>query len=250
MRKYNERKIVKCAFCGTLLSKCPSQVRNNNFCSHSCQGNYNKTLTAEKCHNWKGADIQKTCSVCGKLFKVKQHRRETAQYCSTGCMGISQKKLTGSNARNWKGGLTQSMKAYRIMAEAKRRAKKRAAFGTVTIKEWELIKKENGYTCASCGEREPNITLTQDHIVPLSRGGPNLSNNIQPLCMWCNAKKHTRTIYFKQGFEIKDMDAIPSEYLKIDKQKIGQVVRALKGATNIPGVEVYSEDVVSGRAAA
>jgi hypothetical protein len=51
-------------------------------------------------------------------------------------------------------------------------------------------------------------------------------------------------------FKITNEKLIPREYLKVDEVKIGQVVRALKSATNIPGVEVYNEGTVSGRRAA
>ena len=51
-------------------------------------------------------------------------------------------------------------------------------------------------------------------------------------------------------FKISNEKLIPREYLKVDEVKIGQVVRALKSATNIPGVEVYNEGTVSGRCAA
>jgi hypothetical protein len=42
-------------------------------------------------------------------------------------------------------------------------------------------------------------------------------------------------------FRITDPNAIPREYLAIDEAKIGQVVRAMKTLTAIPGVEAYSE---------
>ena len=51
-------------------------------------------------------------------------------------------------------------------------------------------------------------------------------------------------------FRITNEKLIPREYLKVDEVKIGQVVRALKSATNIPGIEVYNEGTVSGRRAA
>lgn len=51
-------------------------------------------------------------------------------------------------------------------------------------------------------------------------------------------------------FRITDPNKIPRQYLKVDEVAIGGVVRSLKGATNIPGVEVFSVDNVSGRAAA
>jgi hypothetical protein len=52
-------------------------------------------------------------------------------------------------------------------------------------------------------------------------------------------------------FRITDPNKIPREYLTVDEQKIGGVVRALKDQCRIPGVEVYSVDSVSaGRRAA
>jgi hypothetical protein len=245
VRIYPERKIVNCAFCGELLSKAPSKVHQNNFCNRSCQGNYYKTLTGEKSNNWKGTNIKKTCSVCGAGFTVQQHRRFTAQYCSTACMGVGQSYLPKEKTRNWKGGLTSNMKKYKVMAESKRKAQKLSSYGEITIEEWGSIKKKYNYQCLSCGRKEPDIKLTQDHIVPLSRMGSNLASNIQPLCRSCNSKKHTRTIYFEHGFEVINMDIIPEEYLKIDYAKIGAVVRALKDQTSIPGVEIFSVDSVS-----
>jgi len=53
-----------------------------------------------------------------------------------------------------------------------------------------------------------------------------------------------RTIW---RWEMTDKDKIPREYLKVDEQKISAVVRALKGATRIPGIRVYSEDIVASR---
>lgn len=43
-------------------------------------------------------------------------------------------------------------------------------------------------------------------------------------------------------FEITDPDAIPREYLAVDEQAIGRVVRALKQNCRIPGIRVYSEE--------
>jgi len=52
-------------------------------------------------------------------------------------------------------------------------------------------------------------------------------------------------------FRITDPNKIPREYLCVDEQKIGQVVRAMKDQTRIAGIEVYSVDSISaGRRAA
>lgn len=71
--------------------------------------------------------------------------------------------------------------------------------GNHTWKEWENLKVRNKYRCAICGisERElekkwarSNFTkLTEDHIIPIIKGGTDFIKNIQPLCISCNARK-------------------------------------------------------------
>lgn len=46
-------------------------------------------------------------------------------------------------------------------------------------------------------------------------------------------------------YRIVDESKIPHEYLQVNEVKIGQVVRAMKDLTNIPGIEVYSEDIAA-----
>ena len=45
-------------------------------------------------------------------------------------------------------------------------------------------------------------------------------------------------------FRIVDVTKIPHQYLIPDEKAIRQVVRALRNKANIPGIEVYSEDIV------
>jgi 5-methylcytosine-specific restriction endonuclease McrA len=68
------------------------------------------------------------------------------------------------------------------------------AIGKHTLKEWEQLKKKFNYCCAACGRQEPFTDLwyeklTEDHIIPVSKGGTNYIDNIQPLCIICNCKK-------------------------------------------------------------
>jgi len=44
-------------------------------------------------------------------------------------------------------------------------------------------------------------------------------------------------------FRVLDIALVPRQFLQPDDKKIGLYVRAMKGAANIPGVEVYSEKV-------
>ena len=68
--------------------------------------------------------------------------------------------------------------------------------GFHTANEWETLKAQYNWTCPCCKESEPKIKLTKDHIISLLRGGSNNIENIQPLCMPCNRKKHTQIIKY------------------------------------------------------
>jgi len=68
-----------------------------------------------------------------------------------------------------------------------------------TVTQWNELKRINNYRCLMCGKSEPFIGqrtpyLTEDHIIPLSKGGDNNIGNIQPLCLRCNLKKHSKII--------------------------------------------------------
>lgn len=102
---------------------------------------------------------------------------------------------TGEKNPNWKGGIS-SNKSYRNWQKNEWHHRERSADGTHNFGEWETLKVQYDFTCPSCKKSEPEIKLTLDHIIPLSKGGSNNIENIQPLCMPCNAKKHTKTIKY------------------------------------------------------
>jgi 5-methylcytosine-specific restriction endonuclease McrA len=70
------------------------------------------------------------------------------------------------------------------------KANKLGAPGHHTYQEWADLLDRCNHKCISCGSTD---RLQADHIIPLSKGGTNFIDNIQPLCQSCNAKKHTQT---------------------------------------------------------
>jgi len=112
-------------------------------------------------------------------------------------------QFTGENNSNWKGGTKEADKRWnnnhrekRRFYNKQRRIRRIYSIGSHTFGEWELLKKQYGYTCPACGRKETEIVLTEDHIIPLIKGGSNYIENIQPLCQSCNSKKHTKIIKF------------------------------------------------------
>lgn len=55
------------------------------------------------------------------------------------------------------------------------------------FKEWIEVLLSYEHTCLKCGSNSSKMNC--DHIVPISKGGPNLKYNIQPLCGGCNKEK-------------------------------------------------------------
>lgn len=49
-------------------------------------------------------------------------------------------------------------------------------------------------------------------------------------------------------YQVTNIEQIPREYLMLDENKIGQVVRAMKGDTKIPGIRVWAEKSLASRA--
>jgi len=71
-----------------------------------------------------------------------------------------------------------------------RRARKLEAKGSHTDEEWQELKTFYNFKCLRCGKQEPEIKLTRDHVIPLTQGGTDSIDNIQPLCARCNSKKN------------------------------------------------------------
>jgi 5-methylcytosine-specific restriction endonuclease McrA len=76
------------------------------------------------------------------------------------------------------------------------RKSKDCNIGFFTKDEWENRLIEFNFSCAYCyrNECELNKKLTIDHIIPISKGGLNIIENIVPSCFSCNSSKGSKDV--------------------------------------------------------
>lgn len=84
---------------------------------------------------------------------------------------------------------------------ARRRARKLAAGGSYTRREFRELCAKYDNRCLCCGKQFNE--LEADHVTPLSKGGSNGIENIQPLCQPCNRKKSDKMIDYRPKWDKK-----------------------------------------------
>lgn len=112
------------------------------------------------------------------------------------------------------------------------KARKKKLPYTLTLKQWDQIKKSFNNSCAYCGMEERkhieefNEQLHQDHFISLINGGEYTHNNIIPSCRRCNSSKQDKNFfewYPKQEHYNKERELFILEYLNYEAKNIQQL---------------------------
>lgn len=89
----------------------------------------------------------------------------------------------------------------------RRRARKVGAEGSHTREDFLRVYEMHGKRCYYCNALVPLAQITEDHLVPLSRGGGDGIDNIAPACRPCNCRKGDKTESEFWAFLERDRDA-------------------------------------------
>src|SRR3990167_2880136 len=137
------------------------------------------------------------------------YSKETREKMSLARLGKKLPEKTKENMRKsarrgkdnplWRGGTNTY--EHHLLHNKQRKIKKEGNGGSHTLGEWETLKAQYNWTCPCCKKQEPfngqhSEKLTEDHIIPISKGGSDNIENIQPLCHSCNSKKHNKVIKY------------------------------------------------------
>lgn len=182
-----------CTGCGEqkAFSEFYKEARNKNGCRSRCKLCCTKETTRvrqansekarEQLRRYRSANREKVREWDRNYRNSPKRQKYLASYVVENAEKISERR------RQW---LARNPDKSVSWVEA-RRVRLIGAAGSHTTAEWQELCAKYRHQCLACGASD--VRLTRDHIVPLSRGGDNYIDNIQPLCRSCNAKKGTKT---------------------------------------------------------
>ena len=218
--KYGRVEIV-CVSCTKLFTVKKSQKDSLKTCSKKCHSlDLSKRMTGRKI-TW-GDKIGKTNAIVLKGMKQSEESKDNKIK--------TMKKLFKSGNHNWagnppslgkkmldetkekirqgqlklvksgkhpfyKGGIWN--KERKVFIERRRQLRKTENGGDHTQEEWYNLKRKYDFMCLCCKKQEPEIKLTEDHVIPISKGGRDDIENIQPLCRKCNSIKATKIMDYQ-----------------------------------------------------
>ena len=73
----------------------------------------------------------------------------------------------------------------------------------------------DGWSCQYCGSAAENV----DHVIPKSRGGRHVWENVVAACRRCNSKKENR-LPQETGLRLRTMPVVPRDGLRLSLGRV------------------------------
>lgn len=126
---------------------------------------------------------QKRRLLHGEKLREQKQRRYRANI-------LHKRLLNNQSARRRRQANPEQYRLKALMDTERRRARKlQAPLNDLILPQWQAIQAMQDHRCYYCGKRCKG-KLTQDHILPLSRGGSHTLHNVIAACRSCNCSKH------------------------------------------------------------
>jgi 5-methylcytosine-specific restriction enzyme A len=132
--------------------------------------------------------------VSGKVIPWKKRNREAANTTERNRSAKNRDKVRAEN-RKYR---DNNPFAVAVIV-ARIRAKELGVESTLTREEWANVVQQADFICHVCGdkvtlERCLPETLSLDHLIPMSRGGGNVKENVAPSHRRCNQNRTNMTL--------------------------------------------------------
>ncbi len=164
-------------------------------------------------------DPVRTCRDCGEHKPLSEFHRDRGRsdgfypYCKTCVRAYNQANIDAKRQRNqvWQQTNHEKVVRYSVAWQQRNPTKAKARHhrykarlygsgGSFTADEWRALCDWFGNQCLVCGKSKVSI----DHVVPVAKGGRNTIENLQPLCLSCNASKGDQTIDYRDPDRLSD----------------------------------------------
>ncbi len=156
-----------------------------------------------RCKTWRDG-LDYNCKVCRKESNDCQYAKVSAdpeKLNERRKYGNRKQKEKRINDPAWR----EKLNAYRrqhyrenkgqyYANVSKRKARKLGGGGSHSDGAWRQLLELFGGKCLCCGRTEK---ITRDHVIPLSNGGSDNIENMQPMCLKCNKSKFTQGVDFR-----------------------------------------------------
>lgn len=174
--------------------KTPENSIKNGGTSVRCRICHNEKTRLAESKDPEATKLRKRESVRKSRGGLKGHRNSQKTHCS------NNHEFTVDNTYSYKG--IRGCITCRLANAVTYHHNKVANGGSHSTAEWLELCELFGGVCLSCLQ---SGKLTRDHVVPVSVGGTNDIENIQPLCQSCNSAKGTNTIDLRSPVLIRNL---------------------------------------------